>query len=329
MLNLRLPLYIALSCLVLTACGRGIDRLERVEHSPSRTQAAAISNDASLSFIATSEHGLMLFDLETQQRLHNWQQEQGGIAQIISVALSADNLVAVAASRETLATWDTQTGAVLGYWRMDESSIRDIAVSNRGQSIVIARADGVVLVFEPDSGRRLEFFGHSERVNSVDISPNGRYIISGGDDHQTLVWRAADAQVLHQFSAAGRVNRVRFNPDGSTALSASAQTANIWHLTRGELVSQLRHRSRHKSFLSAAFSADGRYLVTGSPSRHLEVWQVATGRRLHSVQVDGREGEQPARAAVIAVAFTEQQGKILSENSAGFADSWKFELAAD
>lgn len=327
--NLRLTLFFALSYILLTACSQGSERLDYVERSPSRTQAAAISNDASLSFVATSEHGLKLFDLNTQQRLHNWQQEEGGIAQITSVALSADNLVAVAASRETLATWDTQTGAVLGYWRMDESSIRDIAVSNRGQSIVIARADGVVLVFEPDSGRRLEFFGHSERVNSVDISPNGRYVISGGDDHQTLVWRSADAQILHQFSAEGRVNRVRFNPDGSTALSASAQTANIWHLTRGELVSQLHHRNRHKSFLSAAFSADGRFLVTGSPSRHLEVWQVATGSRLHSAQVNGREGEHPPRAAVLAVAFTEQEGKVLSENSAGFAESWRFEVAPD
>lgn len=329
MLNLRLPFFIALSCLVLTACNGGLDRLERVERSPSRTQAAVISNDASLSFIATSEHGLMLIDLDTQQPLHNWQQEQGGIAEIISVALSADNSVAAAASRESIATWDTQTGAVLGYWRVDESSIRDIAVSNRGQSIVIARSDGVVLVFEPDTGRRLEFFGHSERVNSVDVSPNGRYIVSGGDDHKTLVWRSADAQVLHEFSATGRINHVRFNPDGSAAFSASAQTANIWHLTSGELISQLHHRSRYKTFLSAAFSADGRYLVTGSPSRHLEIWQVASGSRLHSLQVDGRRGEHPPRAAVIAVAFSPQTDQVLSENSAGFAASWKFELVPE
>lgn len=329
MANLRLPLYFVLSCFFLTACGQASERADRFERSPSRTQAAAISNDASLSFVATSEHGLMLFDLKNQQRLHNWQQDQDGIAQINSVALSADNRIAVAASRETLAMWDTQSGAVRGYWRMDESTIRDIAVSNRGQHIVIGRSDGAVLLFEPDSGRRLEFFGHSERINSVDISPNGRYVLSGGDDHQALVWRTADAQIVHDFAADGRVNRVHFNPDGSTALVASAQTASIWQLTSGELISELRHRSRHKSFVSAAFSADGHYLVTGSPSRHLEVWRVSDGRRLHSVNVSGREGEHPPRAAVIAVGFGGQTGEVFSENSAGFAEHWQFELTAN
>ncbi|MCC5878425.1 MAG: PQQ-binding-like beta-propeller repeat protein [Idiomarina sp.] len=329
MANLRPTLYFALCCLVLSACGKVSELEERVERSPSRTQAAAISNDATLSFVATSEHGLMLFDLANQQRLHNWQQDEDGIAQITSVAIAADNSVAVAASRETIAVWNIETGEVRGYWRMDESTIRDVAVSNRGQHIVIGRADGVIVLYEPATGRRLEFFGHSERINSVDISPNGRFVLSGGDDHKALVWQAESAQVVHEFAADGRVARVRFNPDGSSAFVASAQTASIWHLTTGELISELRHRSRHKSFLSASFSTDGDYLVTGSPSRHLEIWRVNDGKRMHSVQVDGREREHPPRAAVIAVAFASPQGTVLSENSAGFAERWHFDLAND
>lgn len=317
----RFGLMATLAALLL-ACTPSPEQVSRHERSPSRTQVATIAQDASLALVATSEHGLQLIDLATQETRHQWQHEQDGVAQIVSVRLSADNRVAVAASRETVAMWDVESGAVLGYWRMDESTVRDVAVSNRGRHIIIGRADGVVLVFEPESGRRLEFFGHSERINSIDVSANGRYVLSGGDDHLGLVWRSDNAQVIQRFASDGRVNRVRFNPDGSTALVASAQVASIWHLTRGEQISQLRHRSRHKAFLSASFAPDGAYLVTGSPSRHLDIWRVKDGARVMSTQVKGRDKEHPPRAAVVATAFSADGQFVFSENSAGFGEQW-------
>lgn len=314
-----------LSGWLLSACTPSAEKLQRDERSPSRTQAAAISPDGQLSFVATAEHGLMLFDLTTHERKHNWQQDEDGISQIRAVALAADKSVAVAASRETIALWDTNSGEVRGYWRLEEAGIRDVAVSSQGRHLIIGRSDGVVVVFEPETGRRLEFLGHSERINSVDISANGRYVISGADDHMSLLWDTGSGQVLQRFPGDGRVALVRFNPDGSTAFTASAQTAHIWHLTSAEKVSELRHRSRHKSFLSADFSADGRFLVTGSPSRHVEVWRVEDGERLSSSQVKGREDDYPPRAAVIAVAFIDGSDEVVSENSAGFGERWRLQ----
>lgn len=322
---LKLPLSgLIFTCLLLSACSDGAKLVDRAEHSPSRTQAASISHDGHLAFVATFEHGLRLIDTSTQEILYNWQQEQDGISQISAVAIAADNSVAVAASRETIALWDISTGDVRGYWRTDESTIRDIAVSNRGRHLIIGRNDGVILVFEPDTGRRLEFFGHSERINSIDVSPNGRYIISGADDHQSIVWQSDTGQIVQRLPADGRVIQVRFNPDGSSAFSASARTATIWQLPAGEIISELRYRSRHKSFISASFSANGQFLLTGSPSRHLELWDIASGKRLHSERLQGRDGEYPPRAAVIAVGFIGQSDTVISENSSGFAERWKF-----
>lgn len=310
----------------ISACTPKPQQEQRHERSPSRTQAADISQDGSFSLVATSEHGLLLIDLDAQQPVHNWQHEQDGVAQIVGVAISPDNKVAVAASRETIAIWDIDSGAVLGYWRLEEAAIRDIAVSNRGRHLIIARADGVVLVFEPDSGRRLEFFGHSEGVNSIDVSGNGRYVISGSDDRRALIWRTDNAQVIQQYESDGRINRVRFNPDGSSALVASSQTAVVMRLTSGEVVSELKHRTRHKSFLSAAFSKDGKWLVTGSPSRHLEVWRVEDGKRMKSIQVKGRSSEHPPRAAILATAFSTDSQHVITESSAGFGERWSVEL---
>lgn len=306
----------------LLACTPSPEQQSRHERSPSRTQVATIAHDGSVALIATSEHDIQLIDLTTQQSRYHWRFGDEVSTQVISVALAPDNSVALAADRERLVTWDIASGDVTGYWRMGESTIQDVAVSNQGRHIIIGRADGVVLVFEPETGRRLEFFGHSERVNSVDVSANGRYVISGGDDHRALVWRSDNAQLIQEFPSDGRVNRVLFNPDGSTALAASAQVANIWHLTRGDLVSELRHRSRHNAFTSAGFSADGTYLVTGSPSRHLDVWRVVDGVRVMSTRVKGRSKDYPPRATVVATAFSPDGRTVFSENSAGFGESW-------
>ncbi|RUO24064.1 hypothetical protein CWE09_13045 [Aliidiomarina minuta] len=306
----------------LQACTPSAEHVSRHERAESRIQAAAISHDGQFSLLASSEHGLLLYSADNQL-IHNWQQDDQGIAQIRAVDISADNQVAVAASGETLALWNTTSGEVMGYWRNDESRIRDIAVSNQGRVIALGRGDGVIVVFEPISGRRIEFFGHSERINSIDISPNGRYVLSGADDHKSILWDTQSGQVIHEFPAEARITQVRLNPDGSQAFTATGQQADIWDLTSGQLVTSLQHHNRYKVFISAAFSGDGQYIVTGSPSRHVEIWRTTDGKRLAATQVSGREGDYPPRAAVIAVAFIGQSGHIITENSAGFGERWQ------
>lgn len=306
----------------LQACTPSTELVSRHERAESRIQAAAVSQNGEFSLLASSEHGLLLYSADNEL-IHNWQQDDQGISQIRAVSISADNQVALAASRETLALWNMTSGAVMGFWRNDESRIRDVAVSNQGRTIAIGRSDGVIVVFEPQSGRRIEFFGHSERINSLDMSPNGRYVLSGADDHKSLLWDTRSGQVVYEFPAESRITQVRLTPDGSKAFTATGQQADIWDLSSGQLITSLQHRNRHKVFISAAFSTDGQYIVTGSPSRHVEIWRTTDGKRLASSQVSGREGDYPPRAAVIAVAFIGQSGHIITENSAGFGERWQ------
>lgn len=312
-------------CLSLLACTPSADNLMRTDVAPSRAQAATISADGHYALIATHTDGLHLWDLHSNTLVHNWQQNEDSINQIQSVAIAADNSVVAAASREALALWSIATGSVLGYWRMDESTIRDIAVSNQGRHLAIGRADGVVILFEPSNQRRLEFFGHTERINSVDISPNGRYVLSGGDDHRSLLWNTSSAQILHQFPAPGRVNLVRFDQHGEYAFVASPELAQVIQLTRADIISELRHNHRYRTFSSAAFSGDNRYLITGSPSRHIEVWRTDDGQRISMARSAGRDGDSPPVGAIIGASFGSQD-QAVTVSSAGFLEQWQFEL---
>ncbi|MCC5854251.1 MAG: hypothetical protein JJU10_01025 [Idiomarina sp.] len=314
--------WLGLFTLFLSGCAPDPELMQRHERSNSRVQAAAISNDGRFSLIATNEEGLRLYDHQTGQLLHNWQQDDEGISQIVSVDFSHDGGTAIAASRMTIVLWNTATGEVKGAWRNDDGVILDVAVANSGRAVAIARSDGVVLLFEPQTGRRLEFLGHRDRVNTVDISPNGRYVLSGGNDHQAFLWGTRDGQIVHHFPIEQRVIRVRLHPGGEFALVSSAVEAQIRRLTTGEIHTHLNYHVRQKVFSSAAFSPDGRWLVTGSPSRQVELWSVQNGDRLTFWRVQGRPGDHPPRAAILSTSFA-SENTIAIETSAGYGELWR------
>ncbi|RUO38907.1 hypothetical protein CWE15_10410 [Aliidiomarina taiwanensis] len=307
---------------ILIACSPAAERIERNERTFSRVQAAAVSHNGQYSLVSTTEEGLRLFDTQTNELLHNWQQEDEGISQIVSAKFSPQADVTLAASRMTLVLWDTQSGDALGAWRNDDSFILDVAVSNQGQHIVLARNDGVVLLFEPATGRRVEFRVHTDKVNKVDISANGQYVLSGGNDHQAILWQTDPVQVRHVFPLTGRVTELTLGPAGRYALVASATQAEIRNLVTGDVQQTLDLGARQKVFTTATFSPQAELLLTGTASRLVEVWSVASGKRLCSWRIKGRAGEHPPRAAIIGASFI-NANTIVIETSAGFSELWR------
>lgn len=319
-------LKIALLSVSLLACSPAAELIERNERTSSRVQAAAISNNGQFSVVSTTEEGLRLFDTITGELLHNWQQEDGGISQIVAIKFSDDSNVLLAASRMTLVLWDTHTGEVLGAWRNDESFILDVAVSNNGQHIVLARNDGIVVLFEPNTGRRIEFQAHTDKVTQVEISANGHYVFSGGNDHQAILWRTEPIQITHTFPIEGRITQLAIDSLGRYGLVSSASQAHIRNLVTGDIFRTLSIKAQQKVFSSAVFSTDGKWLLTGTPSRLVEIWSLHNGDRRCSWRVKGRTGEHPPRAAIIGLGFTNAQ-TIAIETSAGFGELWQLPTA--
>lgn len=315
-------LKFALLSVSLLACSPAAELIERNERTSSRVQAAAISNNGQYSVVSTTEEGLRLFDTITGELLHNWQQEDGGISQIVALKFSDDSNVVLAASRMTLVLWDTHSGEVLGAWRNDESFILDVAVSNNGQHIVLARNDGTVVLFEPFTGRRIEFQAHTDKVTQVEISANGQYVFSGGNDHQAILWRTEPIQITHVFPIEGRITQLAIDSLGRYGLVSSGTHAHIRNLVTGDIFSTLSIKAQQKVFSSAVFTADGEWLLTGTASRLIELWSLQTGARACSWRVKGRAGEHPPRAAIIGLGFTNVQ-TIAIETSAGFGELWQ------
>lgn len=315
----------ALGILFLVACDSSFSKPERYfQHAPAGSLAAAFSRDASFGITSSINEGIVVWDLEYNQKVYQWnhQSPEGSANVIGNIYISFDKSHAVTADREAFALWNLETGEPVGFWRIDESSVRDLAVSNAGRAILIGRGNGKVLFFEPQTGRRLEFLAHQEKINSVALSPNGNYALSGSNDYTAYLWDTRTGQVLFRFDHPSRVTKVALHDGGRYAFTADSQKhARIWDLTTGQEVSRLKYLQRQKIFSAARFSEDGAALLTGSPDRHLSLWDVATGKKLQDWKVKAKPDSLTRSAVVYAVEFY-GDSQVISASSSGWVEIW-------
>ncbi|MFC3094079.1 hypothetical protein DRW07_11395 [Alteromonas sediminis] len=297
--------------------------VERWRHAADGAFAADISPNGELVVMSGVNNGINVWRVGQDEPLYNWQHQGEGNNLVTTVHISADAQYVVTSDREAFALWSVSTGDPVGFWRIDESSIRDIAVANGGRGILVGRSNGKIMYFEPDTSRRIEFLGHQEKINSIDISPNGKFALSGGNDYLAYLWSTDTGQVIHTFNHSSRVTKVAIDDEGRYLFTAdSKRESKIWNAQTGEPVSTLSYIARQKIFTDAQFSSDGKYLLTGSPSRRMHLWSVATGEQLAEWKVAPRETSVPKTSVVYAVGFL-SNGTILSASSAGLTSTWE------
>lgn len=318
-----------LSFLLLQSCTPSAGKpLQRYQHSIEGSYAGDISNDGKWSVISSIHHGISVWDLEKNSLIYQWSQQQNSSDNLVfAIDISDTNSHALTASRENFALWNMKTGKSEGYWKIRESNIRDIAVSNNGDYLLIGKSNGTVVHVAVDTGRRLEFLGHKEKINTVDMMPNGRVAMSGGNDFIAYIWDTVSGQVIFQFNHTSRVSKVSLDPKGRFAFSAdSMKSAHIWDLKTGQLISKLKGTKRHEVFSSARFSPDGKTLITGAASSKVSIWDIATGKRTASWHVTPKEAKRPTGSVVYSLAFSDNN-TLLTESSSGYVERWQIPQA--
>ena len=297
---------------------------QRWQHAVEGSYAANVSNDAKFSVVSSIHHGISLWDLEKNALKYSWSQQQNSADNLVLVAdISDNNSHAFTANRHDFSLWNIENGQSEGFWSITESTIRDIAVSNNGDYLLVGQSNGKVVHITPYTGRRLEFLGHQEKINAVDMLPNGRIAISGSNDFVAYVWDTSSGQVIYRFNHPSRVTMVALDPKGRYAFTAdSKKSANIWDLKTGQLITKLKYFNRQEVFSTVQFSPDGTKLLTGAPSRKVSLWAISTGERITSWRVIPRADMRPAGAVVYSAAFRDNN-QIITESSSGYAELWQ------
>jgi WD40 repeat protein/tRNA A-37 threonylcarbamoyl transferase component Bud32 len=205
---------------------------------------------------------------------------EGHTKAVTSVDFSADGRWVVGGSLDgTAKVWDVLTGQRISSVRAQGTPIRAVAFLPDGKRFVTGSFDGTASVWDVASRKELrKLVGHSNRVFSVAVSRNGR-IATGSWDGTVKLWDAATGKPLLTFpDRGGNVYTVAFSPDGLRMVSASGDAAanvNVWEANSGKPLLTFQPSVK---IWSAAFSRDGRRIVTGTHGLTAKVWDAASGK---------------------------------------------------
>ena len=242
---------------------------------------------------------------------------EGGVD---AVAFSPDGRwVASASWDHTARVWEAATGREVARMTHDDT-VRAVAFSPDSRWVASASWDDTVRVWEAATGREVAYMDCENGVDVVAFSPDGQRIVSGCEDHTARVWDISAA--LAGGAAAGRevarttyadsVLAAAFSPDGRWVVSAGCDdldlkegrcitaSARVWEAATGREVARM---AQPGDVRAAAFSPDGKWVVSGGGDHTARVWEAATGREVARMTHEG---------AVYAVAFSPDGRLVVS-----------------
>ena len=187
------------------------------------------------------------------------------------------------------------------------------------------------------------FYGHSDAISAVAFSPDGKKLASVSKDRTLHMYNPQTQQQLLFIQQCHNdiITTLAFSPDGKRIATGSAdKSVKIWDATGNPNQPNVQNKEQlllkgekgHTDvIMSVAFSADGKWIVTGSLDKTIRVWDAAKGGNPELVI------ENADAKGVVAVAISPDGSWIASgglDKTVRLWDSikgkqqWKLEKAA-
>jgi RNA polymerase sigma factor (sigma-70 family) len=185
--------------------------------------------------------------------------------------------------------WDVATGKEIRRISLGKSRINDAALTPDGKTMATAGNDKTIRLWDIATGRELRSFPRGEAMPfGIAFSPDGTKMVctEGLDPEfptvgtfspltaQIHLWETVTGQELGHWEIDSS-SRVCFSWDGKTLATAGGQVIRLWDVASGQ---ELRPRMGHHSPVGdAAFTSNGRSIVTVGNDRTIRLWDTQTG----------------------------------------------------
>ncbi len=319
--------------------------------------SAAFSPDGNHIVTASEDGTARIWDAATGEPIGAVLKGHKG--DVFSAAFSPDgNRIVTASGDGTARIWDAATGEPIGApLTGHEKEVNSAAFSRDGKRIVTASMDGTARIWDaetgqpigeplnvrgianglaPDTRRRIII---DYAVVSAAFSPDGKRIVTASDDNTARLWDAATGEAIGApfIGHDERVLSAAFSPDGKRIVTASLDgTARIWDAETGQQVgaplttseeAASRTNDSHNrgnisvnhGMLSAAFSPDGKRIVTASADKTARLWDAETGEQI-GTPLKGHDD------AVNSAAFSPDGKRIVTSSRDGTVRLWNTDI---
>lgn len=175
------------------------------------------------------------------------------------------------------------------------------ALSPDGKCMAVMPNSGTRMEFQdPDDGRVLSSWDAGLAVGSLEFSKDGRVLYGRKfDGSELMAWDAANGRRLGSAAAVdGRYRVIAVSPDGrQVAAAGTGQTVTVMDAPSLAIRKQLR--GSEDGIHSLAFSADGKWIVSGGNDHETRLWEVGSGAGSGESKAGAAEdsGSSPLRAA--------------------------------
>ena len=312
--------FIAL--LLLVSCDNALKPNHSLKVAAKGLHAAALSNNGEHAFVGSIYHGGSFWQTHSQERLFNWNHSTEPATTIIAADFSSTNNWVLTADVSTLVLWNAQSGKSERYWAAP-GEILDIELGPNASTAILGMADHNAVMFNVRAGGIQRVFKHGNRVRSVDLSQDGRLALTGSEDYFATLWDVQSGEALVKLKHNDDVQLVALADDGSLALSVSKyDKALLWEApsgdVRGELPIKKEHIKRGVRYTAAEFNKDNSLLLTGRPDQRVDLWDTVTLEHKARWRIPKVDQWKPTSAAILAVAFGENEHEFYAVSSNGF-----------
>jgi WD40 repeat protein len=216
---------------------------------------------------------------------------------IRQVSFSADEKRIATLSSLGISTfvWELPNGLEIFRTPVNRGAIITTVLSDDGNYLVTGHTNGMVYLWNISSGNEVLSFSHSDPPHTIKFSPSGRFLAvssSQGTYYGTSsismvrLWDIEKNLEIAQLQHVSAVTQCVFSPDGKYLATTSRigqeqqkkdriGVVKVWETETGQEIANMKHE---EAVNTIAFTANSKYLLTGSSDGYLRIWDIVSGQ---------------------------------------------------
>ena len=246
-----------------------IGRARSYQFSPDGTQLAVISLI-----------GIWVYDVQTGKASTLAIEHLNGVTYDIVLNSNWQTFAMIRANSNTVELRDLHTGKLIKIFGGYKQQMASVAVSPDGKTLAGGDFDGVIWLWDIDTGKHRQIRTPHKIVNEVMFSPDGRTLVSSRRKEIRL-WDIATGEFKGHLEDTTGTNNIVFNSDGTLLYGASENELRLWYPDTGKITMRMGTTS---FYTRPVFSPNGKTIASANWSDYaVRLWDPHTGNLKNSL----------------------------------------------